>query len=480
MTGEPPIPQDTLTPPPADSPSAASPDNLAPPTTGPDIFDRSISFKEMGLRDSVLKGVQELGFEHPTKIQAMLIPRLLTGKDMLGQARTGTGKTGAFGLPLLHMASKDIPFQALILVPTRELCVQVAQEIEDLGQFTPIYPVAVYGGERMQKQIDALKKGPQIIVSTPGRLMDMIERGYLHLRNVRFAVLDEVDRMLDIGFRDDIRKILGQCPKDRQTVFVSATISPEIDRLARQYCRPDAEKVIAIVGGATTTATVKQYHLSVSQWDKRKLLAHLLTHEEPAMTLVFCRMKSTVDKLCDYLKGKGIEAHALHGDKTQSSRNSIIKKLHKGELKVLIASDLVARGIDAENITHVINYDMPEDAEVYVHRVGRTARIGREGVAYSFVTPADGELLTNVEVLINTEIPKLDYPDFVPSEPPPQYQQAPAAPPKEVVNRIAATMAPPPPVAAGAAPDAAKFPGGVVPTQLPPKRMFGKVKSSRR
>jgi ATP-dependent RNA helicase DeaD len=454
-----------------------------------ELFDTSKTFADMGLRASVLKGLDACGFKHPTKIQALLIPHLMQGKDMLGQARTGTGKTGAFGLPILHAANKDEPFQALILVPTRELCVQVAQEMQEMGEFTPIKTVAVYGGERMQKQIDAIKRGAHVVVSTPGRLMDMVERGHIKLGRVKFAVLDEVDRMLDIGFREDIRKILAMCPVERQTIFVSATISSEIERLAHKYAR-NAEKVIATDSGPLTTRTVKQFYLPVQRWDKKRLLAHLLTHEEPDTTLVFCKMKRTVDELEKYLQAKGIDAHAIHGDKAQTKRNAIISRLKAGSLSVLLASDLVARGIDVDGISHVINYDLPEDPENYVHRIGRTARIGREGIAWSLVSPDDGELLTTIENLINAEIPKLDYPDFIPS-PPPEGRgfgrgpggsaggpggpgEAPAAP---VINRVVATVNPEIPVAKpGNEVDASKFPGGIVPTKLPPNRMFGRMK----
>jgi ATP-dependent RNA helicase DeaD len=465
------------------------------------LFDTSVTFKDLGLRASVLKGLDGLGFKHPTKIQALLIPHLMQGKDMLGQARTGTGKTGAFGLPILHNAERETPFQALIMVPTRELCVQVAQEMQDMGEFTPIKTVAVYGGERMQKQIDALRHGPQVVVSTPGRLMDMIERGHINLKSVKFAVLDEVDRMLDIGFREDIRRILGMCPAERQTVFVSATISAEIERLAGRYSR-NPEKVVAVDSGPLTTKTVKQYHLPVARWDKRRLLVHLLKHEEPGTTLVFCKMKRTVDELEKYLNEKGIEAHAIHGDKAQAKRTKTIEKLKAGKLSVLIASDLVARGIDVEGISHVINYDLPEDSEVYVHRIGRTARIGREGVAWALVTPEDGPLLTAIEKLIDAEIPKLDYPDFEPSPPPPGRGHggrggsggsgpivvsgpgmgpggagAPAEPAKPLLDRMAKTMNPL--AAMDSKPDDGKFPGGVVPTKLPPNRMFGRMTSRK-
>ncbi len=488
-----------------EAPAAHSADaNIYAAANAGGLFDTSITFKDLGLRASVLKGLEELGFKHPTKIQSLLIPHLMQGKDMLGQARTGTGKTGAFGLPILHHAVREVPFQALIMVPTRELCVQVAQEMQDMGEFTPIKVVAVYGGERMQKQIDALRHGPQVVVSTPGRLMDMIERGHVHLNSVKFAVLDEVDRMLDIGFREDIRRILGMCPSERQTVFVSATISPEIERLAQKFAR-SPEKIVAVDGGPLTTKTVKQYHLPVARWDKRRLLVHMLKTEEPDTTLIFCKMKRTVDDLEKYLVEKGIDAHAIHGDKAQAKRTKVMERLKAGKLGVLIASDLVARGIDVEGISHVINYDIPEDAEVYVHRIGRTARIGREGVAWSLVTPEDGPLLTAIEKLIDAEVPKLDYQDFEASPPPPgrggsgsrgtgpvivggpgfvqgqsqgqMHGQTPAEPAKPLLDRMAKTMNPL--AAMDTKADAGKFPGGVVPTKMPPNRMFGRMKSRK-
>ncbi len=443
-----------------------------------DIFS-GLTFASLGVRDSVLKSLDAMGFSKPTKIQAGLIPAVLAGKDVIGQAKTGTGKTAAFGLPVLCKLTKEQACGALILVPTRELCLQVAAELNELGQFTPIRAIAVYGGDRIQTQVDQLKKGPQIIVSTPGRLMDMVERGHISLKNVKFAILDEVDRMLDIGFRDDIRRIFGKCPPpgERQTVFVSATMTPEVERLARSHSK-DAEKIVAVTAGALTTALVKQFYLPVQPWDKKKLLAHLLTHEEPAVTLVFCRMKRTVDDVCKYLQAKKLEVHAIHGDMYQRKRNKVIEQLQSGDLKVLIASDLASRGLDVEGISHVINYDLPDDPEVYVHRIGRTARIGREGVAWSFCTPEQGELLTSIEMLINTEIPKLEYPDFVPTPPPRGVPAGPGGGPEvkkpEPVNRIAATMAPPVPAASTV--DPSKFPGGIVPSKLPAKRMFGRVK----
>lgn len=465
------------------------------PLPGEEIFDSEKTFEDLGLRGSVLKGVHAVGFARPTRIQSTLIPVALTGRDILGQAKTGTGKTAAFGLPLLHMCRKDEAFQALVLAPTRELAIQITTELTELGKHTPIRATTVYGGQRMGSQIRNLEKGPQIVVGTPGRLMDMVQRKHLHLRNIRHVVLDEVDRMLDIGFREDIRKILSMCPPaglredgpGRQTIFVSATISPDIDKLARQFMKNPEKLVVA--AGSLTVSLVKQYHLPVQPWDKRRLLKHLLTHEEPDLTLVFCRMKRTVDEVARYLSKAGIDAHAMHADMPQSKRNSTMSKLRAGQLGVLVASDLASRGIDVEGISHVINYDLPDDIELYVHRIGRTARAGRGGIAWSLVTPEQGELLTEIEKLINAEIPKLEYPDFEPSPVPEEFRrrEAEAEERRQAKNRFAQPALPleaavvakavpesgPPPV------DPKKFPGGIIPTKMPPKRMQGRVPTGR-
>lgn len=494
-------------PPPIDphAPAGAAGEVGAPaPDPNAEIFHQG-TFADLGLRASVLKGVEEAGFKHPTSIQAALIPVALRGRDILGQAKTGTGKTAAFGLPLLHMCSRGVPFQALVLAPTRELAVQITEEIESLGKHTPIRAASIYGGQAIAKQARALERGAPIIVGTPGRIMDMVERRLLHFRNTRFVVLDEVDRMLDIGFREDIRRILEMCPPpgppvlpnpdgtatNRQTIFVSATISPEIERLARKFMH-DPEKVVT-TSGSLTVSLVKQYHLTVNPWDKRRLLAHLLTHEEPELTIVFCRLKRTVDELARTLREKGIEAHALHGDMPQGKRNTVMSKMKAGHLEVLISSDLTSRGIDVEGISHVINYDLPEDPELYVHRIGRTARAGRGGIAWSLVTPEQGELLTNIENLINAEIPKLDYADFQASEKPAHWRDQGTRPEGGLRRADAPNIAPPPPpaepkgnrLATGAKlelpqqSDTSKFPSGA-PGALPPKRLMGKIRGGRR
>ena len=369
-------------------------------------FRLDLGFKDLGLKKEILDTVAALGFDHPTKIQAELVPLALTGRDILGQAKTGTGKTAAFALPLLNMVTPGERFSAIVVAPTRELAVQIKQDFDQLGSGTGLTAVTIYGGQSIRTQADRLAKGPEIIVGTPGRILDMVERGYLNLSHVRFAVLDEVDRMFDIGFRDDIKRILKQCPDKRQTIFVSATMTDEIESLARRFMS-DPEKLV-VSSGSLTVELVKQGYVTVEPWDKKRMLAHLLTHEEPALTIVFCRMKRTVDDVVRYLSRKNIEAHAIHGDMSQGKRNSVMSQFRSGQLAVLVASDLASRGIDVEGITHVVNYDLPEDPDIYVHRIGRTARAGRDGHAWSLVTPKQGSLLTDIELLVNTEIPKME------------------------------------------------------------------------
>lgn len=459
------------------------------PTAGwsAESFMLDKTFNDLGLNEDILAAIRGLGFEHPTKIQAELVPLALTGKDILGQAKTGTGKTAAFALPLLHMVQKGDRFSALILAPTRELAVQIKQDFDDLGAKTGLKALAIYGGQSIRVQAERLAKGPEIIVGTPGRIQDMVQRGYLNLHNVKFAVLDEVDRMFDIGFREDIRRILKMCPEQRQTIFVSATFTDEIEQLARRYMN-NPEKLV-VSSGSLTVELVKQGYVTVEPWDKKRMLAHLLTHEEPALTIVFCRMKRTVDDVVRYLSRKNIEAHAIHGDMTQGKRNSVMNQFRSGQLAVLVASDLASRGIDVEGITHVVNYDLPDDPDLYVHRIGRTARAGRDGHAWSLVTPKQGPLLTDIEMLVNTEIPRMDYPDFEPRPRPEDWKDEPTGgrpvyevsgvPVNAQKNRFE-VEAPPKAEELTDAQKAAKFPGGIVPSKLPPKLLRGKAKTRGR
>jgi ATP-dependent RNA helicase DeaD len=421
------------------------------------------AFAALGVRPSILRGLADARFETPSEIQALLIPRALTGVDILGQARTGTGKTAAFGIPILQRAQKGLASQALILVPTRELAVQVEDEIKRLGQHTPIRSVAVYGGQKITAQMKFLKHGPEIIVGTPGRVIDLLERRIVTLDNIRFIVLDEVDRMLDIGFRDDIRNILSRVknlhrnaqqdapeetagdgeegadgPTRPQTIFVSATFSPEIEKLARQYMTEPVEKLVAPgADDKPTVEKVEQYYLSVQPWDKYRLLKMLLEKENPDLAIVFCRTKHGAQKLAKKLHADQIECREIHGNLAQNKRDRVMKGFRGGKFDVLVATDLASRGIDVADISHIINFDIPDDPEVYVHRVGRTARMGATGKAFTFVQRDQGDELTKVESLINMVIPLGVVEGFEPRPTPADWTDekplpggnAPAAPP---------------------------------------------------
>lgn len=455
-------------------------------TTPHETFDTTRTFADLGLPEPLLRAVTEKGFKHPTRIQAALIPPALAGRHCLGQAKTGTGKTAAFGLPMLARLDPKSRFTGLVLVPTRELAIQVTKEMHDLARHSGHAVAAVYGGHAVKAQAHKLEKGVTIVVGTPGRIMDMHARGLLPYDRVQFAVLDEVDRMLDIGFRDDIRRILGSMKQRPQTVFVSATIAGEIERLARSYMH-DPVKLVTFEK-SLTVSQVKQSYFSVEPWDKKRLLLHLLTHEDPDLTVVFCRTKRTVDQVAEFLSRNKIDAHPMHGDMFQKKRDRVMDQLRGGKLSVLVASDLAARGLDVEDISHVVNYDLPEDPEVYIHRIGRTARAGREGVAWSFVCPDQGDLLTAIEMLANVEIPRKHYDDFKPGPVPPEVaaQRELDARRREAAERSRNRYAPPPPPPAAQSPlapaeiDPSKFPGGLVPTVMPQRRLGGRVPGRRR
>jgi ATP-dependent RNA helicase DeaD len=470
---------------PALSPADSAPATHAPLPKPAEIFDRSVTFETLGLRSSLLKAITAMGFEYPTDIQARLIPPALAGKDVIGQARTGTGKTAAFGLPILQQADKDLPMQALILVPTRELAAQVAAEMDEIGRFTPIRTSCIIGGESMRDQARSIAKGGHVMVGTPGRVMDMHQRGEIHFNNIRFIVLDEVDRMLDIGFREDIRKILKSVRTEHQTMFVSATISDEIERLGRSFMKPDAEKIVTI-SGSLTVSLVDQKYVSVEPWDKRAMLLFILRREKPETTVVFCRTKATVDKLAKYLADHGIEARPIHGDMPQNKRTKVMDSMRSGKLRVLIASDLAARGLDIDHITHVVNYDLPEDPEVYVHRIGRTARAGRRGFAWSFVTRDEGQRLTEIEMLCSTIIERMEYKDWVPGPVPddirvskPRVTHRPESAMDLLAEKAAERSGPSPTEGLTAEQIKAMFPDGVIPKNLPKSTLGSKFRRRR-
>jgi ATP-dependent RNA helicase DeaD len=433
------------------------------------------AFAQLGVRSSVLKGLADAQFTTPSEIQALVIPRALAGADILGQARTGTGKTAAFGVPILCKAVPGNGPQALILVPTRELATQVEAEIQRLAKFTPLRVTSLVGGQKIGLQMRKLDHDPEILVGTPGRVIDLLERRILSLDSIRYVVLDEVDRMLDIGFRDDIRNILSRLKKNRgeaqivdaptdpgtpvdpdaedrglaegiQTVFVSATFTDEIERLARRYMRGPVEKLVAPgADDKPTVAKVSQVYLTVDPWDKYRLLRKLLAREKPDLAIIFCRTKHGADKLANMLRTDGIECREIHGDLRQSARETVMKNFRGGKFEVLVATDLASRGIDVAGISHIINYDVPDDPEVYVHRVGRTARMGAEGKAFTFILRDQGDMLTRIEALINMEIAQDKVEGFEPRPPP--RGDAPAGPRGPAPEAPPAAPATPPPPA---------------------------------
>lgn len=374
------------------------------------------AFAELGVDIPRLKALEKIGFNEPSEIQRQLIPLVLQGRDVMGQARTGTGKTAAFGLPILQMISPDKRLQALVLVPTRELAVQVAAELRRFCGSDEIHVVPIYGGQKIKHQLHLLGRRPHICIGTPGRVMDLMGRGALPFDEIRFVVLDEVDRMLDIGFRDDIRHILSQIRTKHQTLFVSATLDDEIKRLAAQYATDPVE--VNVSRDELTVEEVTQVYMTVDPWDKYRLLTMLLEKEDIRLAIVFCNTKHAARKLAKRLHGDKVSAKEIHGDLVQEKRERVMDKFRKHHIKLLIATDLAARGIDVQGISHIINYDMPEDPHVYVHRIGRTARMGSFGRAISLVTREQGDQLTAIEQLINKEIPQERIEGFVPRPPP--------------------------------------------------------------
>lgn len=362
-----------------------------------------------------MKALRKMGFVEPTDIQLKLIPQALQGRDVLGQARTGTGKTAAFGLPILQRLDPAARLQALCLCPTRELAVQVTGEVRRLAEFVPIHVVPVYGGQRIATQLHQLGRKPHFVVGTPGRILDMMGRGLLPTDDVRFAVLDEVDRMLDIGFRDDIQTILRRVTGPHQTIFVSATLNDEIRRLAMRFLNDHVD--IDVSEDKLTVDEVDQSYVTVDGPEKFLALRRILVQEDPAIAIVFCNTKAAARKLTRKLHDAGFNAKEIHGDLIQKKRERVMERFRRHQIRVLVATDLAARGIDVSAISHIINYDIPLDPEVYVHRIGRTARMGARGVAISLVTRDQGKELTNVEKLINREIPQRKVAGFTPSKP---------------------------------------------------------------
>jgi ATP-dependent RNA helicase DeaD len=361
------------------------------------------TFAELGLSEPLLKALRDVGYESPSPIQEQTIPPLLEGRDVIGQAQTGTGKTAAFGLPLLQSVDpSEDEVQALVLTPTRELCIQVTQALRAYGVHKGVDPVAVFGGAPIRTQQAQLRQGGQVVVGTVGRVLDLISRHSLMLHACRYIVLDEADEMLDLGFLEDVEKILSLAPGSRQTALFSATMPAEIRRLAERHLyNPETIKVKA---ATLTIDTVEQFYLETRPNEKQDALARVLEAERPKQAIVFVRTKIRCEQLYRALRDKGMNVKALHGDMSQGSRDGVMIGFKGGRTTILVATDVAARGLDISTVTHIVNYDVPTSPDVYVHRIGRTGRVGRSGRAITFVEPRQKRELEAIERHASTRI----------------------------------------------------------------------------
>jgi len=364
-------------------------------------------FEDLSLSQEVMNGVEELGFSNLFPIQAQAITPLLEGKDVIGQAQTGTGKTAAFGIPMIERLNpKNKSVQGLVLEPTRELTEQVAEHIGQIGRYTKFKVLPIYGGKPIQKQIYALERGVHIVVGTPGRIIDHLKRGTLDLASVKIVVLDEADRMLDMGFIDDIEYILSKVPANRQTSLFSATIDESVMRVCNRYMRKP-EKILVSKDEIVPTQ-INQYYVHVNPKNKFQVLRNILDENHIERAIIFCKTRRGTSMLADKLKMRGYDAKPLHGGFTQPQRDHVSDSFRKGKLKLLVATDVAARGLDIQGITHIINYDIPLDSLVYFHRIGRTARVGLRGTAITLVGYGEMSELTRIRALTKTTIKELE------------------------------------------------------------------------
>src|SRR5689334_7904845 len=372
--------------------------------------DTALTFDDLGLDPRVLKAIKDVGYETPSPIQAEAIPALLTGRHVVGLAQTGTGKTAAFALPILSRIdlTQKTP-QVLVLAPTRELALQVSEAFEKYaGGIKGLHVLPVYGGQGYGVQLSALRRGVHVIVGTPGRVMDHLEKGTLDLSELRFVVLDEADEMLNMGFAEDVEQILSGTPDDKQVALFSATMPPQIRRIVKQHA-PNATE-IKVKSTSTTAANVSQRFLKVAHAQKLDALTRILEVENFDGMIVFVRTKQATEELAERLRARGYSAAAINGDMVQAQRERTIDQLRKGKLDILVATDVAARGLDVERISHVINHDIPTDTESYVHRIGRTGRAGRSGQAISLVTPRENYLLRAIEKANRTTLEQMSLP----------------------------------------------------------------------
>jgi ATP-dependent RNA helicase DeaD len=365
-------------------------------------------FSSLNLRDEIMQAITELGYAEPTPIQLGMIPLMLTGVDVVGQAQTGTGKTAAFALPILHNLQKQKNPQALVLAPTRELALQVADSMNEYGKHLNVRVLAVYGGQPYGPQIQNLKRGVDIVVGTPGRLNDLLDRGVLVLSEVKTVVLDEADEMLNMGFIEDVEKILGLTPPERQTALFSATMPPRIRTLANRFMR-DPQSVTA-KRSAITAAAIEQRYYFVHENHKTNALTRLFEIEPIHSALIFTRTRAETSTLANELVIRGIPAEAISGDLDQQARERVLGRFRSNQLKVLVATDVAARGLDIDDISHVFNYHLPDDAEVYIHRIGRTGRAGKTGIAITLLSPKEKRRLREVEALTKQTVKQMELP----------------------------------------------------------------------
>lgn len=370
----------------------------------------TLGFKDMMLKPELLQMINRKGFLKPSPIQEQAIPIALTGQDVMGQAQTGTGKTAAFGIPILQRLTAGLSGQALVLCPTRELAVQVAEEIGSLSRQLKIRVLPVYGGQSIDIQIRALQRGVEVIVGTPGRLLDHLNRGTIKLDNLQYVVVDEADEMLDMGFLPDIQKILSLCPQERQTFLFSATLGDEIRNLGSQFMKDP--KLVIIEAPELTVPLTDQYYYEVSPRRKVPTICRVIDVEQPPVSLIFCRTKRGADELARKLEQRGYAADVLHGDMSQRERDHVMDRFRRGNVQILVATDLAARGLDVDMVTHVFNFDIPDDPDSYVHRIGRTGRAGRTGTAISLVEPGQIRQLRIIERHIGKKIERKSLPSL--------------------------------------------------------------------
>lgn len=355
-----------------------------------------VTFKEFGLSPELMKAVSKMGFEEATPIQAATIPLSLQNRDVIGQAQTGTGKTAAFGIPLIEKIDmNNDAVQAIVVAPTRELAIQVSEELYKIGSTKRVRVLPIYGGQDIERQIRALKKHPHIIVGTPGRVLDHIQRRTLRLQNVHTVVLDEADEMLNMGFVEDIEAILSHVPTERQTLLFSATMPEPIRRIAERFMQNP--ELVRVKAKEMTVPNIEQYYIEIQEKKKFDTLTRLLDIQSPELAIVFGRTKRRVDELAEALNLRGYTAEGIHGDLSQAKRLSVLRKFKEGSIDILVATDVAARGLDISGVTHVYNFDIPQDPESYVHRIGRTGRAGKTGMAITFVTPREIGQLHHIE-----------------------------------------------------------------------------------